>query len=84
MILIVLTTHYTNLAVYTSMSNVLTATFVHVYRLHGDFYTDLNVASSCICKSTKCRDGWMEALADKVYKQEEHILQHCYISHNLT
>ena len=25
---------------------------------------------------------WMEALADKVHKQEEHILQHCYISHN--
>ena len=26
--------------------------------------------------------GWMEALADKVHKQEEHIPQHCYISHN--
>ena len=26
---------------------------------------------------------WMEALADKVHKQEEHIQpQHCYISHN--
>ena len=23
--------------------------------------------------------GWMEALADKVHKQGEHILQHCYI-----
>ena len=26
--------------------------------------------------------GWMEALADKVHKQGEHIPQHCYISHN--
>ena len=26
--------------------------------------------------------GWMEALADKVHEQEEHIPQHCYISHN--
>ena len=26
--------------------------------------------------------GWMEALADKVHKQVEHIPQHCYISHN--
>ena len=25
---------------------------------------------------------WMEALPDKVHKQEEHIPQHCYISHN--
>ena len=25
---------------------------------------------------------WMEALADKVHKQGEHILQHCYISQN--
>ena len=24
----------------------------------------------------------MEALADKVHKQGEHIPQHCYISHN--
>ena len=24
----------------------------------------------------------MEALVDKVHKQGEHILQHCYISHN--
>ena len=28
---------------------------------------------------TKCRDGWMEALADKAHKQGEHIPQH---SHN--
>ena len=35
-----------------------------------------------IKKSTKCRDGWMEALADKVHKQREHIPQHFYISHN--
>ena len=27
--------------------------------------------------------GWMDALADKVHKQGEHISQHCYISHNL-
>ena len=30
-------------------------------------------------------DGWMDALdalADKVHKQGEHIPQHCYISHN--
>ena len=33
-------------------------------------------------KSIKCRDGWMEALADKVQKQREHIPQHHYISHN--
>ena len=26
--------------------------------------------------------GWMEAMADKVHKQEEHITQYCYISHN--
>ena len=26
--------------------------------------------------------GWMEALADKVNKQGEHIPQHCYISDN--
>ena len=26
--------------------------------------------------------GWMEALADKAYKQAEHIPQHCYISHS--
>ena len=26
--------------------------------------------------------GWMDALADKVHKQGEHIPQHCYISHN--
>ena len=26
--------------------------------------------------------GWMEALADKVHKQGEHISQHCYIPHN--
>ena len=24
----------------------------------------------------------MEALVDKIHKQGEHILQHCYISHN--
>ena len=30
------------------------------------------------------RDGWMEALANKVHKQGEHIPQHyyIYISHN--
>ena len=25
-------------------------------------------------------DGWMEALANKVHKQGEHIPQHCYIN----
>ena len=33
-------------------------------------------------KSSGCRDGLMEALADKVHKQGEHIPQHRYISHN--
>ena len=27
-------------------------------------------------------DGWMEALAENVHRQEEHIPQHCYISHH--
>ena len=33
---------------------------------------------------TKCRNDWIEALADKVHKQGEHrhIPQHHYISHN--
>ena len=31
----------------------------------------------------KLRNGCqMEALADKVHRQREHIPQHCYISHN--
>ena len=30
----------------------------------------------------KDRNGWMETLADQVYGQGEHILQHYYISHN--
>ena len=33
-------------------------------------------------KSSKIRDDWMEALADKAHKQGEHTPQHCYISHN--
>ena len=29
----------------------------------------------------KCVGGWVDD-ADKVHKQGEHILQHCYVSHN--
>ena len=43
----------------------------------------LRNVKSYLNKSTICTDaGWMEALADRVHKQGEHIPQHYYISHN--
>ena len=43
---------------------------VIIYKIH--IIINATVAMCTISKK-KCRDGWMEALANKVYKQEEHI-----------
>ena len=51
-------------------------------------YRGVSLPSPCIvCAeglSTKCRDGWMDALADNckcTNKEGMHIPQHCYILH---